>query len=47
VSNRVTLAAEAMNLTNAVQRQFSDRTLIPNYQHHTGREFRMGLRVEF
>lgn len=47
LSDRVTLAAEAMNLTNAVQRQFSDQTRIPNYQHHSGREFRMGLRVEF
>lgn len=44
LSPRLTLTAEAANLTDAYQRQFSDRTLIPTYRHHTGREFRLGLR---
>ena len=47
VSDHVTLTAEAANLTNAAQMQFSDRTEIPTYQHHSGREFRAGLRLEF
>jgi TonB-dependent receptor len=47
VSDHVTLTAEAANLTNAAQMQFSDRTEIPTYQHHNGREFRAGLRLEF
>lgn len=44
LSTRLTLTVEAANLTDAYQRQFSDRTLIPTYRHHTGREFRLGLR---
>ena len=44
LSPRLTLTAEAANLTDAYQRQFSDRTLIPTYRHHTGRELRLGLR---
>ena len=44
LSPRLTLMAEASNLADADQRQFSDRTLIPTYRHHTGREFRLGLR---
>ncbi|KSB89803.1 hypothetical protein AS593_01905 [Caulobacter vibrioides] len=44
LSPRLSLTAEASNLTDAYQRQFSDRTLIPTYRHHTGREFRLGLR---
>ena len=44
LTRHVTLTAEAANLTDAYQRQFSDRTLIPTYRHHTGREFRLGLR---
>ncbi|MDG2531591.1 TonB-dependent receptor [Caulobacter endophyticus] len=44
LSPNLTLTAEAANLTDAYQRQFSDRTLIPTYRHHTGREFRLGLR---
>jgi outer membrane receptor protein involved in Fe transport len=44
LTERLTLTAEGSNLTNARQRQFSDRTLIPTYQHRTGREFRVGLR---
>jgi TonB-dependent receptor len=47
VSDHVTLTAEVANLTNAAQMQFSDRTEIPTYQHHSGREFRAGLRLEF
>lgn len=44
LSPRLILSAEAANLTDARQRQFSDRTLIPTYRHHTGRELRLGLR---
>jgi len=47
VSPRATLTAEGLNLTNAVQRQFSDRTLIPVYQHRGGREIRAGFRFNF
>ncbi len=35
------------NLTNTAQRQFSDTTQLPNYQHYTGREFRAGLEMRF
>ena len=47
LSPQLTLAADAMNLTDAVVRQFIDRTEIPNYQHRTGREFRLGLRYRY
>jgi iron complex outermembrane receptor protein len=35
------------NLLNAAQRQFSDTSDLANYQHHTGRELRMGLEMRF
>jgi iron complex outermembrane receptor protein len=47
LSPHLRLTAEGANLTGAVQRQYSDRTLIPTYQHQTGREFRAGLRWDF
>lgn len=47
LSRRLTLAADATNLTDAVVRQFIDRSEIPNYQHRTGREFRLGLRYRY
>ncbi|USQ98332.1 TonB-dependent receptor [Caulobacter sp. RL271] len=43
----LTLTADAINLTDSVQRQFIDRSEIPNYQHRTGREFRLGLRYRY
>lgn len=47
LSPQLTLAADALNLTDAVLRQFIDRSQIPNYQHRTGREFRLGLRYRY
>jgi iron complex outermembrane recepter protein len=47
LSPSLTLAADATNLTDSVVRQFIDRTEIPNYQHRTGREFRLGLRYRY
>jgi iron complex outermembrane receptor protein len=47
LSDHFRLTLDAANLTNAIQRQFSDRTHIPNYQHRTGREVRVGLRADF
>lgn len=41
------VTAAGSNLLNAAQRQFSDQSQLPNYQHHTGREFRMGLEMRF
>ena len=35
------------NLLNAAHRQFSDTSDLANYQHHTGREFRLGLEMRF
>lgn len=47
ISPQLTLAADLANLTDAVARQFIDRTRIPNYQHRTGRDFRLGLRYRY
>jgi iron complex outermembrane receptor protein len=47
LSNRITLTADAVNLTNAVDRQFIDRSEIPNYQHRIGRDFRVGARFRY
>lgn len=47
LSSQITLTADAANLTDAVIRQFIDRSEIPNYQHRTGREFRLGLRYRY
>lgn len=44
LSPQVTLTADLSNLTDSVVRHFVDRTEIPNYQHRTGRDFRVGLR---
>ena len=44
LSSRITLTADFVNLTDAVIRQFIDRSEIPNYQHRTGRDVRVGLR---
>lgn len=44
-SDRVTLTFNAMNLTDRLARQFTDRSGIPNYQHRTGREVRLGVQV--
>jgi TonB-dependent receptor len=44
---RFWLTAEGVNLTDAPQRQFSDSSEIPNYQHHVGREFRLGMTYRF
>jgi iron complex outermembrane receptor protein len=46
LSRRLRLTFDAANLTDAVVRQYSDRTRIPTYQHRIGREFRAGLSVE-
>ncbi len=35
------------NLLNMAQRQFSDTGDLANYQHHTGRELRVGLETRF
>ncbi|WP_454759891.1 TonB-dependent receptor [Caulobacter segnis] len=47
ISPQLTLAADLANLTDAVARQFIDRSRIPNYQHGTGRDFRLGLRYRY
>jgi TonB-dependent receptor len=47
ISSQLTLAADLANLTDAVARQFIDRSQIPNYQHRTGRDFRLGLRYRY
>lgn len=47
LSSQITLAADLNNLTDAVVRQFIDRAEIPNYQHRTGRDFRIGVRFRY
>lgn len=47
LSSRITLTADFVNLTDAVIRQFIDRSEIPNYQHRTGRDVRVGLRFRY
>ena len=47
VSDRFTVTLDGTNLTNAAQRQFTDTSEIPNYQHRVGREFRAGGRFSF
>jgi TonB-dependent receptor len=47
LSPQLTLTADGANLTDRVSRQFIDRSQIPNYQHRTGREFRLGLRYRY
>lgn len=47
VSSRVWLNGAASNLTNAAQRQFTDSGGLANYQHRTGREFRLGIEARF
>jgi len=47
VSGRITLTVDASNLTNAREQQFIDRAEIPNYQHRTGRDFRVGARFRY
>jgi iron complex outermembrane receptor protein len=41
------VTAAGGNLLNTAQRQFSDTSDLANYQHHTGRELRMGLEMRF
>jgi TonB-dependent receptor len=41
------VTAAGGNLLNTAQRQFSDTSDLANYQHHTGREFRLGLEMRF
>jgi len=41
------LTAAGGNLLNAAQRQFSDTSGLANYQHHTGREIRVGLEMRY
>jgi iron complex outermembrane receptor protein len=41
------VTAAGGNLLNTAQRQFSDTSDLANYQHHTGREIRMGLEMRF
>jgi outer membrane receptor protein involved in Fe transport len=41
------VTAAGGNLLNTAQRQFSDTSDLANYQHHTGREVRMGLEMRF
>jgi iron complex outermembrane receptor protein len=41
------LTAAGGNLLNTAQRQFSDTSGLANYQHHTGREVRMGLEMRY
>ncbi|MBW8860166.1 MAG: TonB-dependent receptor, partial [Caulobacter sp.] len=41
------LTAAGGNLLNAAQRQFSDTSGLANYQHHTGREVRLGLEMRY
>jgi len=47
LSSQITLTADFVNLTDAVIRQFIDRSEIPNYQHRTGRDVRVGLRFRY
>jgi iron complex outermembrane receptor protein len=47
LSPQLTLAADLNNLTDVVMRQFVDRSEIPNYQHRTGRDVRVGLRFRY
>lgn len=47
ISPQLTLAADLSNLTDPVARQFIDRSRIPNYQHRTGRDVRVGLRYRY
>jgi outer membrane receptor protein involved in Fe transport len=47
LSPRTILTADFVNLTDAVIRQFIDRSEIPNYQHRTGRDVRVGLRFRY
>jgi iron complex outermembrane receptor protein len=42
-SRQLAVTLEGSNLTDAYQRQFSDSSELPNYQHRQGREFRLGL----
>jgi outer membrane receptor protein involved in Fe transport len=41
------VSAAGGNLLNTASRQFSDTSDLANYQHHTGREFRLGLEMRF
>lgn len=41
------VTAAGGNLLNTAHRQFSDTSDLANYQHHTGREFRLGLEMRF
>ncbi|WP_165916542.1 TonB-dependent receptor [Caulobacter sp. BK020] len=41
------LTAAGGNLLNGAQRQFSDTSGLANYQHHTGREIRVGLEMRY
>lgn len=41
------LTGAVANLTNSANRQFTDQVGLANYQHHTGREFRLGLEMRF
>jgi TonB-dependent receptor len=42
-SRQLAATFEGSNLTDAYQRQFSDSSELPNYQHRLGREYRLGL----
>lgn len=42
-SRHLAATFEGSNLTDAYQRQFSDSSELPNYQHRLGREYRLGL----
>lgn len=41
------LTAAGGNLLDRAQRQFTDSSDLANYQHHTGRELRLGLEARF
>jgi TonB-dependent receptor len=41
------VTAAGGNLLNTTNRQFSDTSDLANYQHQTGREFRLGLEMRF
>ncbi len=47
LSPAATLSLDAANLTNAQDRQYVDSSQIASYQHRTGRDVRLGLRLRF
>jgi TonB-dependent receptor len=47
IARRWWLSATCGNLLDKAQRQFTDSSDIANYQHHTGREVRLGIETRF